>query len=198
MYRCSNCGATMSRPLDRCPQCGVLLSGVKCEACGYIGGKTEFINNNHRCPKCNSITYIPGVPRTSTSRPPALNKRLIISIAASVISAIFSVALRQPLTAWALINSALVGLVIYEILYRTRKWSSLKTLLIYIIVATPISNWLYALLFGVEFNHYEYALSLAPLTNLFSAASYPFNLYFFIETAIITGIAYWLIRSYQA
>jgi hypothetical protein len=76
MYRCSNCGATMSQPLDRCPKCGVLLSGVKCEACGYIGGKTEFINNNHRCPKCNSITYIPGAPRPSTSRPSAPNKRL--------------------------------------------------------------------------------------------------------------------------
>ena len=48
----------MDQPHDRCPNCGALLSGVMCEACRYVGGKSEFINNNHRCPKCNSITYI--------------------------------------------------------------------------------------------------------------------------------------------
>ena len=72
MYRCSHCGGTMSVPLDRCPSCGVLLSGVKCENCGYIGGKSEFINNNHHCPKCNSAVHVPGVyiPRaTRSSRP---------------------------------------------------------------------------------------------------------------------------------
>jgi hypothetical protein len=50
----------MSQPLDICPKCGVLLSGVKCEACGYVGGKTEFIKNNNRCPKCGSKAHIPG------------------------------------------------------------------------------------------------------------------------------------------
>lgn len=58
MYQCSNCGATMSQPLDRCPNCRVLLSGVKCQACGYLGGKTEFTNNNNHCPKCGSVVYI--------------------------------------------------------------------------------------------------------------------------------------------
>jgi hypothetical protein len=69
MYRCSRCRATMSQPLDRCPSCGALLSGVKCEACGYIGGKSEFIKNNHRCPKCQSIAHIPSIPRPSPSKP---------------------------------------------------------------------------------------------------------------------------------
>jgi hypothetical protein len=49
----------MSVPLDRCPHCGVLLSGVKCQNCGYTGGKSEFILNNHRCPKCQSAVAIP-------------------------------------------------------------------------------------------------------------------------------------------
>jgi predicted Zn-ribbon and HTH transcriptional regulator len=53
-YTCGNCGATMDLPLERCPKCGVLLSGVKCEVCNYLGTKTEFINNGNRCPKCNS------------------------------------------------------------------------------------------------------------------------------------------------
>jgi len=60
-YKCSNCGATMSVPLDRCPKCGVLLSGVKCQACQYVGSKTEFINNNNLCPKCGSILQISGM-----------------------------------------------------------------------------------------------------------------------------------------
>lgn len=58
MYKCSKCGQTMSFPLDRCPGCGVLLSGVKCQACNYVGGKSEFINNGHRCPKCGSSVTI--------------------------------------------------------------------------------------------------------------------------------------------
>lgn len=70
MYQCSRCGAAMSQPLDRCPKCGVLLSGVRCEACKYVGGKTEFINNHHRCPKCNSTVRIPG----SSSAPKAAPK----------------------------------------------------------------------------------------------------------------------------
>jgi ribosomal protein L32 len=58
MYQCSHCGATMSTPLDRCPSCGILLSGVKCQSCGYVGGKNEFINNNNRCPKCNRAVHV--------------------------------------------------------------------------------------------------------------------------------------------
>lgn len=68
MYSCSNCGATMGRPLDRCPKCGVLLSGVRCQACAYVGSKTEFIQNNHRCPKCHSIVRVPAqnTPKETT------------------------------------------------------------------------------------------------------------------------------------
>jgi len=60
MYQCSKCNHTMSYPPYRCPSCGVLLSGVKCQGCGYVGGKQEFISNNHRCPKCGSVVEIPG------------------------------------------------------------------------------------------------------------------------------------------
>ncbi len=59
MYKCSRCGATMPYPLDRCPKCNVILSGVKCEGCQYVGGKQEFIDNGHRCPKCGSHVRIP-------------------------------------------------------------------------------------------------------------------------------------------
>ena len=60
MYQCSKCGGTMSYPHDVCPCCGVLLSGVKCQGCGYTGAKSVFINNGHKCPKCDSIVHVPG------------------------------------------------------------------------------------------------------------------------------------------
>ncbi|WP_420628186.1 hypothetical protein [Candidatus Leptofilum sp.] len=56
----------MSKPLDRCPSCLAIISGVKCNSCSYVGGKSEFISNNHRCPKCNSIVRVPGVPRLAS------------------------------------------------------------------------------------------------------------------------------------
>ena len=88
MYRCSNCGTTMSQPLDRCPSCRALLSGVRCEACRYVGGKSEFINNNHRCPKCNSKVYVPGVPRPSTPSKPS--KPYVPGIGAAILGVILS------------------------------------------------------------------------------------------------------------
>ena len=60
MYQCTNCNSTMSTPKDRCPSCGVLLSGVKCQGCDYVGGKQEFIDNNHLCPKCGSAVEVSG------------------------------------------------------------------------------------------------------------------------------------------
>lgn len=198
MYQCSNCGATMSQPMDRCPKCGVLLSGIKCEACGYFGGKTEFIRNNHRCPQCNSVTYVPGIASASASAPFVPGKRLIMFITAGVIHIIISFALSGRLVvSLNIVNAAIVGLVIYEILYRTRQWLSPKTLIFYILVATPMSSWLYALLNGVEMSQYRYAFSLGPLTYLFTRAGFPSNLIFFLHTALVTGIAYWLIRNYR-
>ena len=55
MYSCSNCGHTMSFPQDRCPSCGVLLRGVRCQSCNYVGGKNEFVVNGDCCPKCGSL-----------------------------------------------------------------------------------------------------------------------------------------------
>jgi len=57
MYKCTRCGHTMSYPQSTCPGCGVLLSGVRCDGCGYTDSKEAFINNNHRCPKCGSVVY---------------------------------------------------------------------------------------------------------------------------------------------
>lgn len=93
MYKCSRCGAIMGQPLDRCPSCNALLSGVKCESCGYIGGKSEFIKNNHRCPKCQSIAHIPSMPRPSTPSKPSKPyvPGLFVAIVSLVLTFIFPI-----------------------------------------------------------------------------------------------------------
>ena len=93
------------------------------------------------------------------------------------------------------INAGIVGLIIYELLYRTRKWLNGKTLILYILIAIPISSWVFALLNAVWTGYYRYAVSLAPLTSLFSAEQYPLILLDFLQTAIITTIAYRMIRT---
>ena len=60
MYKCSHCGASMPVPMSKCPNCGVMLLSVKCNACGYVGSKTEFENNENRCPKCNTVSNLFG------------------------------------------------------------------------------------------------------------------------------------------
>ena len=69
MYHCTKCGGSMSYPHDKCPHCGVWLTGVRCNNCYYTGSKTEFISNNHRCPKCGTRVIIP----YSTSSPTLTN-----------------------------------------------------------------------------------------------------------------------------
>lgn len=56
MYKCSHCGASLPEPMSKCPNCGVMLLGVKCNYCGYVGSETEFKKNENRCPKCNKDT----------------------------------------------------------------------------------------------------------------------------------------------
>jgi uncharacterized protein (TIGR02145 family) len=59
MYRCSNCGEVMDYPQDKCPHCGSRLTGVRCNHCRYVGSKSEFIVNGHRCPACGSKISLP-------------------------------------------------------------------------------------------------------------------------------------------
>jgi hypothetical protein len=82
VYRCSNCGATMSYPLDVCPKCHVLLSGIKCEACQYIGTKAEFVGNANRCPKCNVVALRLGA--STPARPAFTSAPKVLPFATAV------------------------------------------------------------------------------------------------------------------
>jgi len=49
----------MDYPQDKCPHCGSRLTGVRCNHCKYVGSKSEFIINGHRCPACGSKISLP-------------------------------------------------------------------------------------------------------------------------------------------
>ena len=117
--------------------------------------------------------------------------------AGAVLGTVGSLILYRQLAPWATLNTALVGLAIYEILFRTKKWLSARTLPIYIAGALLVTPWLAALLVGIEFGQFEYFLSLKPFTTTYSAANLLHSLYYALETALLTGIAYRLVRRTQ-
>jgi hypothetical protein len=102
--------------------------------------------------------------------------------------------------------SMLAGLIVLEILYRTSKWLSLRTLVIYILGTAILIRWLHVLVFFLYGPDQEislvngglYLLSLDILLFLFWPAypnAYPFNLAFWSEAVIVIGIAYGLLRA---
>lgn len=211
MYTCSKCSAAINQPRDRCPKCGVLLSEIKCEQCGYIGGKTEFINNKNRCPECNTLAMMPHSSfQTSPDISSQLSPRIQIVVAAIIIHvlcpmiyvfvcnqftwwlsgiSITKIFMHQQWTAAAFVMSALAGLSIYEIMYRTRKWLHPIPLILYIILLTQFSIVLQSLPMS--------KLSFRALSQIlyfrYTLHYYGSVIYFFAETAIIVGIAYLLI-----
>jgi hypothetical protein len=100
--------------------------------------------------------------------------------------------------------SALAGLLIFEILYRTPQWLSLKSLVVYIVGAALLNRWLQVLFYVSGLDN---ELGLA--NNLYLVFSdtlyflfwptypnaYPFNLGFWIEAVIVVGVAYGLLRA---
>lgn len=49
-FRCGNCGKSVFDFTAQCPHCMVLLKGIQCKNCNFIGQKTDFVNK--KCPKC--------------------------------------------------------------------------------------------------------------------------------------------------
>lgn len=123
------------------------------------------------------------------------NHRRIIMFAASEFWGIFALLVfyRVPLTLRDLIFPPLVGLLVFEFLFRTRKYLNLATLPLYLIVIVPVSHLLYGMLYSVSFTG-GWSLTGSLESLLFE---FPYNVYFLLDTSVVVGIAYTLIKHYK-
>ena len=97
------------------------------------------------------------------------------------------------LTIRDVIFTPLVGLLVFEFLFRTRNYLKLVTLPLYIIAIVPASHLLYGMLYSLSFGGgWSLVGSLEYLIYEF-----PFNVLFFLDTSVVVGIAYYLIKLYR-
>ncbi len=96
----------------------------------------------------------------------------------------------QQLTTQDIIFPSIVGLLTFEFLFRTRKWLNIKSLIIYVIVVTIVSQWVYGILYRNSTMFFSETFN-----NLFTV--FPYNLYSFVDSFIVTAIAYFLIAVYR-
>jgi hypothetical protein len=293
IYTCGRCGRSVSKTTTVCPHCSAILSGIKCQNCGFVGLKTDFIQD--RCPRCNTV-HISSQPATPvmgicegcgqsintsdltcshcgytrwgviitnaifalicfyvamlftstilrwggavlglflllfTIRKSVIafktpnheqikqivssgkNKRIFMFIVSGIIGFISAVIALNialgPIFIYNLmitfqlrlfIGAAIIGLITFEILYRTRKWLSLKTLAIYIILILVIGRYFNIILDAFWFRwgtkDFGIPISLAPIISLYSAQ--PHNILYIIQTIIMVGIAYFLVVGVQ-
>ena len=128
-------------------------------------------------------------------------RRILMFIASGVLGVFTNLLFYQvpvfALTLRDFLNTALVGLFVFELLYQARRWLNLKTLPVFIIPITLISQWLYFALYNIENGNFGigFFLSMEPFQHLFSA--FPSNVFFLIESSLVAGIAYYLIHYYK-
>lgn len=125
------------------------------------------------------------------------HRRIVMSVTAGtfgIFTALFFYQL--PLSELSILeplNTALVGLLIFESLLRAKRWLNLKTLPVFAILVTLICQWLYSTLYAIE---YGGSISFwEPFRFLFS--TFPYNLHFVIESFAVTGFAYYLVIYYR-
>lgn len=116
------------------------------------------------------------------------HRRAIMFVAPAILGAIIVLVLYQmPFAIRVPIESGVMGLLVFEVMFRTRKWLNLKTLILYAVSATVMSQFLYSILYG--------DFSFQGLSGLLSG--FPYNLYALLEMCIVTGLAYYLIKIYR-
>ncbi len=52
-YACGGCNRPVSKDATYCPHCNVLLRGMRCAKCGFVGHPDRFVNS--LCPKCGAF-----------------------------------------------------------------------------------------------------------------------------------------------
>lgn len=122
------------------------------------------------------------------------HRRIIMAIATVAFGVLMSLLVyKTPLTFREFLFPSIVGLAVFELLFRTRDRLMPVTLPFYIVVVLIGSEIVYGLLYGLS-----YGYIWSPITafqNLYS--EYPYNLYALIDSSIMTGMAYFLIKVYR-
>lgn len=67
VYTCGHCGKAISKSTRTCPHCRVSLSGIKCQACSYVGDESDFADD--RCPRCGTQVVRPATAKGQFSWP---------------------------------------------------------------------------------------------------------------------------------
>lgn len=123
------------------------------------------------------------------------NHRRAIMVVATMLFVIFMnlIAYKNQLTFQGFIFYPLVGLAVFEFMFRTRNKLTLKMLPVYILIVsstrTIIDGFLSSVLYGISWN---------PLMNLLSLfVGFPYNLYVLLDASMTTVLAYYLIKIYR-
>jgi len=134
-----------------------------------------------------------------------LKNRLLMAAAGMVIQFMTGSFLSPNLAITTdLISGVVIGLVIYEIFYWTRRWLNLKTLLLYYLLVLFLVPWLagmirFAIMGGpLAARFLDYLLSETYFAEYFqfliSPNTVPENVYQFLISGLFTGLAYYLVK----
>jgi len=125
-------------------------------------------------------------------------KRAIVFIAAGVFGTLTSLIVYHAqlsfFSIWEYLYPAIIGLFTFEMVYRARRWLNYLTIPLFAICITMVSQLLYFTFYRIEYSHFQLDLLSykESLQALFS--DFPDNVYFYLETLIVTGFAYWLVE----
>lgn len=123
------------------------------------------------------------------------NQRRMIMFVVTAIWGVFMslVFYKTPLTFREFIFPPIVGLAVFEFLFRTRERLRPVTLPLYIIVVLFASEILYGILYSVS-----YGSAWSPISTFqFLFSEFPYNLYAMIDASAVTGLACYLIKIYR-
>lgn len=116
---------------------------------------------------------------------------LVVTLAWGVFMTL--VVYKTPLTIREFIFPPVVGLVVFEFLFRTRERLRLVTLPLYILIVLLVSEILYGILYNVSFGSVWSPMA----TFQYLLSEFPYNLYALLDASIVTGLAYYLVKIYR-
>lgn len=123
------------------------------------------------------------------------HRRAIMLIAAMLYGVFMSVVVyKTPLTFREIIFPPIVGLVVFEFMFRARNRLTLATLAAGIVIVLFASTVMYGILYSVSYGSFFWSPVIA-FTSLFT--EFPYNLYALLEAATVTTLAFYLIKAYR-